>query len=146
MKMARRSRMCHENKVTSSRDRVTSLCQVVGRNRRSPVAAPRCADLFSCKTLHRCTSARDRSIELPVSFDPVRARRNVRLASCLRSGLEIPQRIPTEAAVMTLHENELESEFEMESHEASLESLHEGAHESEAFLGGLGNILGGLLG
>jgi hypothetical protein len=44
----------------------------------------------------------------------------------------------------TLYENELESEFEQEMHENELESLHEG--EGENFLGGIGNILGGLLG
>ncbi len=44
----------------------------------------------------------------------------------------------------TLHETELESEFEQEIHETELESLHEG--EGENFLGGIGNILGGLLG
>jgi hypothetical protein len=49
---------------------------------------------------------------------------------------------------MALHESELESEFEQEAHEMELESLHEGAHEheGEAFLGSIGNMLGGLLG
>src|SRR4051812_26338136 len=45
----------------------------------------------------------------------------------------------------TLHETELESEFEQEAHETELESLHE-AHEGEHFLGGIANVLGGLLG
>jgi hypothetical protein len=44
----------------------------------------------------------------------------------------------------TLHETELESEFEQEIHETEFESLHEG--EGENFLGGIGNVLGGLLG
>jgi hypothetical protein len=49
---------------------------------------------------------------------------------------------------MALHESELESEFEHEAHEMELETLHEGAHEheGEAFLGSIGNMLGGLLG
>jgi hypothetical protein len=44
----------------------------------------------------------------------------------------------------TLHETELESEFEQELHETEFETLHEG--EGENFLGGIGNLLGGLLG